>query len=204
MKLYSMPGACSLATNIALREAAVPFELLTVGRDPNHTATDGKTLSQITSKGYVPALILDNGEVLTENSALLLYVADLKPAANIAPPAGTLERFRVAEWLAYINSELHKSFSPLFAPNATEDMKQAARASLTKRIGWAAGQLGSKSYLLGEQFSVADAYLFVVLGWTAYVGFDLGPWPNLKTYQTRVSARPHVQEALRSEGLLKG
>jgi glutathione S-transferase len=198
MRLYILPGACSLAPNIALREAGIPFELVRVSHR-THKTPDGVDLNEINSKGYVPALVLDSGEVLTENAALLQYIADLNPAAKLAPPIGTLERYRLAEWLAYINSEIHKAFSPLFAPDASHD----ARARLTKRVGWLALQLGSKPYLLGEQFTVADAYLFVVLNWSGLVSFDLSPWPNLMAFQGRVAARPHVIEAMTAEGLLK-
>ena len=173
MKLFTRPGTCSLATDIALREAGVAFELVKVSRHTGKTS-DGVDFTEINSKGYVPALLLDNGELLTENAALLQYIADLNPAAKLAPPAGTLERYRLAEWLAYINSEVHKGFSPLFVPNAGEDLKQYARGNLTKRVGWLAQHLGSKSFLLGEQFSVADAYLFVVLTWSPHVSFEIG------------------------------
>lgn len=202
MKLFTRPGTCSLSTDIALREAGIPFELVKVSHRTGKTA-DGVDFKDINSKGYVPALLLDNGELLTENAALLLYVADLNPAANLAPPVGTLERYRVSEWLAYINSEIHKSFTPLFQPDAPDDMKQYARANLAKRVGWLAERLGSKPYLLGEQFSVADAYLFVVLSWSIHANFDLGLWPNLKAFQERVAARPHVVEAMTAEGLLR-
>lgn len=202
MRLYTMPGACSLATNIALREAGVPFDLVKVSHH-THKTPEGVDLNEVNSKGYVPALVLDNGELLTENAALLPYVADLNPAAQLAPPNGSLERYRVTEWLAFVNSELHKGFSPLFAPNATEEMKQYARANLIKRLGWLSGQLGSKQYLVGERFTVADAYLFVVLSWAGHVAVDLSPWPNLKAYQERIGARPHVIEAMTSEGLIK-
>jgi glutathione S-transferase len=202
MRLYTMPGACSLAANIALREAGVPFDVIKISHHTHKTA-DGVDLNEINSKGYVPALLLDNGELLTENAALLPYIADLNPAAQLAPANGTLERYRLTEWLAYINSELHKSFSPLFVPNASEDMKQYARANLVKRLGWLAERLGSKPYLMGERFTVADAYLFVVLSWAAHVALDLTPWPNLKAFQERIAARPHVVEALTSEGLIR-
>jgi glutathione S-transferase len=202
MKLFTRPGTCSLATDIALREAAIPFELVKVSRHTGKTS-DGVDFNEINSKGYVPALVLDSGEVLTENAALLQYIADLNPAAKLAPPLGTLERYRLSEWLAYINSEIHKAFSPLFMPNAPEDLKQYARANLTKRVGWLAERLGSKPFLLGEQFSVADAYLFVVLTWSPHVGFDLSPWPNVLAFQERVAARPHVIEAMTAEGLLR-
>jgi glutathione S-transferase len=202
MKLFTRPGTCSLATDIALREAAISFELVKVSRHTGKTS-DGVDFNEINSKGYVPALLLDSGEVLTENAALLQYIADLNPAAKLAPPLGTLERYRLSEWLAYINSEIHKAFSPLFMPNAPEDLKQYARANLAKRVGWLAERLGSKPFLLGEQFSVADAYLFVVLTWSPHVGFDLSPWPNVLAFQERVAARPHVIEAMTAEGLLR-
>ena len=202
MRLYTMPGACSLAANIALREAGIPFDLVKVSHHTHKTA-DGVDLNEINSKGYVPALVLDNGELLTENAALLPYIADLEPSARLAPPNGTLERYRLVEWLAFINSELHKSFSPLFAPNAPEDMKKYARGNLAKRLAWVSERLGSNSYLLGERFTVADSYLFVVLSWSGHVAVDLSPWPNLKAFQERIAARPHVIEALTSEGLIR-
>jgi len=202
MRLYTMPGACSLAANIALREAGIPFDLVKVSHHTHKTA-DGVDLNEINSKGYVPALVLDNGELLTENAALLPYIADLEPSAQLAPPNGTLERYRLVEWLAFINSELHKSFSPLFAPNAPEDMKKYARGNLAKRLAWVSERLGSNSYLLGERFTVADSYLFVVLSWSGHVAVDLSPWPNLKAFQERIAARPHVIEALTSEGLIR-
>jgi glutathione S-transferase len=202
MRLYTMPGACSLAANIVLREAGIPFDLVKVSHHTHKTA-EGVDLNEINSKGYVPALALDDGELLTENAALLPYIADLKPAAQLAPPNGTLERYRLVEWLAFINSELHKSFSPLFAPNVPEDMKQYARGNLAKRLAWLSERLGSNSYLMGERFTVADSYLFVVLSWSGHVAVDLSPWPNLKAFQERVAARPHVIEALTSEGLIR-
>ena len=200
MRLYTMPGACSLAANSVLREAGIPFDLVKVSHRTHKTA-EGVDLNEINSKGYVPALVLDDGELLTENAALLPYIADLMPSAQLAPPPGTLERYRLVEWLAFINSELHKSFSPLFAPNAPEDMKKYARGNLAKRLAWLSERLGSSSYLLGERFTVADSYLFVVLSWSGHVAVDLSQWPNLKAFQERIAARPHVIEALTSEGL---
>jgi glutathione S-transferase len=202
MRLYILPGACSLAANIALREAGIPFELVRVSHH-GHKTPDGGTLEQVNSKGYVPALVLDDGTVLTENAALLPYIADLKPEVKLAPPRGTLEHYRMVEWLAYVNSEIHKGFSPLFNKNASEDVKQYARGNLTKRIGWLAQQLGSNQYLVGDGFTVADAYLFVMLGWAPLVSFDLSPWPNLQAFHERIAARPHVVEAMTAEGLLK-
>jgi glutathione S-transferase len=202
MKLYILPGACSMAADIALREAGIKFELVRVDRHTRKTP-DGVNFSEINSKGYVPALRLDSGEVLTENVALLQYIADRNPASKLAPPVGTMERYRLEEWLSFINSEVHKAFSPLFVPNGSEELKQYARGNLTKRFGWLATALGSKPYLMGEQFTVADAYLFVVLSWSAHVSFDLGPWPALKGFLERVGARPHTIEALVAEGLKK-
>jgi glutathione S-transferase len=202
MKLFTRTGSCSLASNISLREAGIPFELVKVNRHDGKTS-DGVAFTDINSKGYVPALLLDSGELLTENAALLQYIGDLNPAAKLAPPVGSIERYRLNEWLAYINSEVHKSYSPLFYPNAPEAMKEYARGNLTKRVGWLAENLGSKPFLMGEQFTVADAYLFVVLSWAPHVNFDLTRWPNLVAFQQRVGARQHVMEALDSEGLRK-
>ncbi len=202
MKLFTRPGTCSLAPDIALREAGIAFELVKVSRHTWKTS-EGVDFTEINSKGYVPALLLDDGELLTENAALLQYIADLNPAAKLAPPIGTIERYRLTEWLAYINSEVHKSFSPMFIQKAPEELKHYARANLTTRVGWLAERLGSKPFLLGEQFSVADAYLFVVLTWSPHAGFDLTPWPNLLAFQERVAARPHVIEAMTAEGLLR-
>jgi len=202
MKLYVLTGACSRAANIALREAGIKFDLVKVDRRTKRT-DDGLDFNEVNTKGYVPALGLDSGEVLTENVAVLQYIADRNPAAKLAPAAGTMERYRLQEWLSFINSELHKSFSPLFYPNSSEDMKEFARNHLTKRCTWLQGALGSKSFLMGEQFTVADPYLFTVLGWGGRVGFDIGQWPALKSHHERVGSRPHVIEALKAEGLLK-
>jgi glutathione S-transferase len=202
MKLYYLPNACSLASNIALREAGLKFELVKVDRKTKKAA-DGLDFREVNPKGYVPALALDNGEVLTENVAVLQYIADRNPAAKLAPAAGTLERYRLMEWLSYINSEIHKTFSPMFRPDAPDGAKEYARNYLPQRLDYLQGALGSKSYLMGEQFTVADAYLFTVLGWGSYVNFDIGRWPQLKRLHERVGARPHTVAALKSEGLLK-
>lgn len=202
MKLYYMPNACSLASNIALREAGLKFELVKVDRKTRQAA-DGLDYKEINPKNYVPALALDNGELLTENVAVLQYIADRNPAAKLAPPAGTLERYRLMEWLSFINSEIHKTFSPMFRAEAPEGAKEWARTVLALRLEYLQGALGSKSYLMGEQFTIADAYLFTVLGWGSHVNFDIGRWPQLKRLHERVAARPHTVEALKSEGLLK-
>jgi glutathione S-transferase len=202
MKLYYLTAACSQAANIALREAGLKFELVKVDRKTKRTA-DGQDYSEINPRGYVPALALDNGEVLTENIAVLLYIADRNPAAKLAPAAATMERYRLIEWLSFITSELHKGFSPLFRAEASPDVKQYARNYLMTRLEQAQRMLGGKTWVLGEQFSVADAYLFVVLGWGMHVDVDIGKWPQLKRLHERVAARPHTVEALKSEGLAK-
>src|ERR1700722_8022241 len=202
MKLYIIPGACSLAVNIALREAALRFDLARVDWETGK-ADDGMDCRKVSPKGYVPALRLDDGKVLTENVTVLQYIADRNPAANLAPPAGTMERYRLMEWLSFINSEVHKSFGPLFSPDLSADVKKFARNSVTKRVDWLEKALGSKTFLMGEQFTVADAYLYVVLGWSSHVGFDLGKWPALKRHNARVGSRPHVIAALKAEHIIK-
>ena len=202
MKLSYMRGACSLASYISLNEAGVKFEAAAIDRKNRKTA-DGEELNVLNSKGYVPILRLDNGELLTENVAVLQYIADRNPSAKLAPAAGTLERYRLIEWLAYINSEVHKSISPLFNPAVSEDVKQYARTNVIKRVDWLQNALGTKTFLMGDTFTVADAYLYVILGWFGHVGLDLGKWPALKTYHDRIGARPHVIAALKAEGLVK-
>jgi len=202
MKLYSQTGACSLASSIALREAGLKFELVKVDRATKR-ATDGLDFMEVNPKGYVPTLTLDNGEILTENVAVLLYIGDRNPAAKLAPPAGTLEHYRLVEALAFINSEIHKSFSPLFRKDVSEDVKAYARKNLTARAGWLDKSWGTRSYLMGEHFTVADAYLFVVLGWGGHVGVDVAQWPKLQAFMARVGARPHVIEALQADKAAK-
>jgi glutathione S-transferase len=199
MKLYYLKGACSLASYICLCETGVKFEATAIDRGTKQTA-DGEDFNQVNPKGYAPALRLDNGQVLTENVAVLQFIGDLNPEAKLAPPAGTLERYRLVEWLGFLNSEVHKNISPLFGDNG-DDVKNFARKNLTRRLDWLDGQLGSRSYLMGEQFTVADAYLFVILGWFGRVGIDITKWPKLQALHQRVSARPAVDQALRAEGL---
>ena len=197
MKLYIIPGACSLAVNIALREAAVPFDLARVDWETGK-ADDGIDFRKMNPKGYVPALLLDDGQVLTENVTVLQYVADRNPATKLAPPAGTMARYRLMEWLSFINSEIHKGFSPLFSSQATDEIKQYARNGLMKRLDYLQGTIGDE-YLLGDQFTVADAYLFTVVGWSGEVGVDMARWPKLQLHHTKVSKRPQVIAALASE-----
>jgi glutathione S-transferase len=202
MKLYYFSGACSLASNISLREAGLKFELVKVDRR-TRKAADGLDFNEVNPKGYVPALTLDNGEVLTENIAVLQYIADRNPAAKLAPPAGSMERYRLVEWLAFISTEIHKSFSPLFRDDAHDEVKQYARKLLGGRLDYLNRAIGNRPFLMGEQFTVADAYAFTVLGWGRFVNVDLGQWPQLQRHSERVGARPQVIEALKSEGLLK-
>jgi glutathione S-transferase len=202
MKLYYLTAACSLAANISLREAGLQFELVKVDRHTKKTA-DGLDFNEVNPKGYVPALRLDNGEVLTENIAVLQYIGDRNPAAKLAPPAGTIEHYRLMEWLSFVSCEVHKSFTPLFREDAPEGAKEYARKNLSTRLDYLERALGSRSFLMGEQFTVADAYLFTVLSWGAHVNFDIARWPSLKRHVERVGKRPHVIEALKAEGLLK-
>jgi len=202
MKLYFSPGACSLASHIALREAGLSFDLVKVEGRGQKTA-GGEDYSKVTSKGYVPALRLDDGSVLTEGTAILPFIADQKPGSGLAPAAGSMARYRLHEWLGYINSEMHKNFCPLFMPGTTDEQKSAAKNNLGRRLDFAQTELGDKPFLMGETFTVADAYLFTVLGWCGFVGIDLGQWPGLKAYHGRIATRPGVQAALKAEGLIK-
>ncbi|MFK3740153.1 glutathione transferase GstA [Massilia sp. TN1-12] len=201
MKLYFSPGACPLASHIALAEAGLDYTLERVDLGSKRTA-GGADFLAVNPKGYVPALELKDGTVLTEGPAIVQFIADLVPDRQLAPANGTLERYRLIEWLNFISAELHKSFSPLFRPTAAPEAKDAARAALRQRLEWVAGQLDGRDYLLGTQFSVADAYLFTVLNWAGRVQFDLSPWPPLRAYMQRVAERPAVRQAMREEGLI--
>ncbi|MBP5989928.1 MAG: glutathione transferase GstA [Piscinibacter sp.] len=202
MKLYYSPGACSLSPHIVLREAGLAFEPV-LASTKTHKLQDGTDYYGINPKGYVPLLELDNGERLTEGPVIVQYIADQAPAKKLAPAAGTMARYRLQEWLNFITSELHKSFSPLFNPAMPEEGKALYRTRLGERFKWVDGQLAGKNYLMGEDFSVADAYLFVVAGWGKHVGVDISSLANLGAFMARVAARPAVQEALKAEGLLK-
>jgi glutathione S-transferase len=202
MKLYYFAGACSLSPHIVLLEAALPFTLEKVDRVTKKT-TAGIDYLTINSKGSVPALQLDDGKVLTEGPAVVQYLADLKPESGLAPPAGSFERYQLMEMLNYITSEVHKGFGPLFNKEASHEWKVAAKSALGKKFDWLSTYLQGKSFLLGNAFTVADAYLFTVLSWTAHVGIDLKEWPVLEDYHSRIAQRPKVQQALREEGLLK-
>ncbi len=201
-KLYYSPGACSLSPHIVLREGGFDFGLEKVSLSKK-TTEGGANFVDVNEKGYVPALALENGEILTEGPAIVQYLADQKPESALAPRAGTMERVRLQEMLNYISTELHKQFSPLFNPKTPDEAKAMAREYLTKRIAFVAKKLEGKPFILGDHFTVADAYLFTVLGWSRFVSFDLSPWPSVVSYLERIGARPAVQEALKAEGLLK-
>jgi glutathione S-transferase len=202
MKLYFSPGACSMSPHIALREAGLSFDLVKVDLGTKLTA-DGTDFMAINAKGYVPVLELDDGSVLTEGPAIVQYIADQAPASKLAPAAGTLERYRLMEWLNYITSEMHKSFSPLFNPKASDELKAMVREALAQRFDYLSTQLQGKSFLMGDTFTVADGYLFTVLGWTKPTHIDLEKWPVLSAYTKQISARPAVQAAMQAEGLVK-
>lgn len=202
MKLYYSPGACSLSPHIALHEAGLAFEAV-LASTKSHKLLDGTDFYTINPLGYVPVLELDNGERLREGPAILQYIADQVPDKQLAPANGTMGRYRLQEWLTFIGTEIHKGFGPLFKPGTPEDYKPVVKEQLLKRLQWVDGELASKPYLLGEQFSVADGYLFTTLSWCGYVGLDISGLENLKAFQARVGARPAVQAALKAEGLLK-
>ena len=202
MKLYYAPAACSLSPHIVLLEAGLPFEAVRVSTKSHKTA-DGGDFYAINDKGYVPVLEFDNGERLTEGPAIVQWLADQVPEKHLAPANGTLARARLQEWLNFISTELHKGFGPLFHPGFDASAKATATEALKKRLSWTDAQLASREFLLDGGFSVADAYLFTVLGWGGYVGLNLADWPNLAAYHARIGARPAVQAALKAEGLLK-
>ena len=202
MKLYHSPGACSLSPHIALRESGLPFELV-LANLKTHQLADGSDYYAINPKGYVPLLELDNGERLSEGPAIVQYIADQAPAKHLAPANGTMARLRMQEWLNFVTSELHKSFSVLFNAAMPDEAKAIYRTKLSDRFRWIDEQLEGKAYLMGEAFSVADAYLFTVTNWCKFVGLDISALANLNAFMGRMAARPAVQEALKAEGLLK-
>jgi glutathione S-transferase len=201
MKLYYSPGACSLSPHIALREAGLAFEPV-LASTKTHKLPDGSDYYALNPLGYVPLLELDDGTLLREGPAIVQYIADLVPTKNLAPANGTLPRYRLQEWLTFIGTEIHRSFSPLFNADMPEQAKKIFRDRLASRFQWLDRQLGGKPYLMGEHFSVADGYLFAVTRWAKPLGMDLSPYPNLLAHHERVGARPAVQEALKVEGLL--
>jgi glutathione S-transferase len=203
MKLYYMPGACSLAPHIAMREAWMTFDLVRYDKE-THSVQGGGPIESVNDKGYVPVLELDDGQRLTEVAAVLQYVADQAPAAKLAPPNGTMERYRLQEWLSFLGTEVHKSFWPFFHDGCeSERPNQAER--LHKRLSWVQQRLGEKPYLAGngETFTVADCYLITLVNWIRPAGFDVAKWPGLQAYRSRHKDRPSVKAALEAEGLYR-
>ena len=202
MKLYFSPGACSLSPHIVLREAGLAFTPV-LASTKSHKLQDGTDYYTINPKGYVPLLELDNGERLTEGPAIVQYVADQVPARGLVPPAGTMARYRAQEWLNFISTEVHKQYSPLFNAAMPEEAKAVFREKLKGRYAWIDSQLEGRSYLMGDSFSVPDAYLFAVTRWAGFAGVDLAPFKNVTAFMERMAARPAVHEAMKVEGLVK-
>jgi glutathione S-transferase len=201
MKLYYAPGACSLAPHIAMRELGIPVELKKV--DLKAKQVDGADYKQVNGKGYVPAIQMDDGTVLTEAPVILQYLADQRPEAGLAPKPGDPARYKLQEMLNFITSELHKGMGSFFSPAMNDGWRQAMTDRVGLRFDWLAKHLDGKPYLMGDKFSVADAYLFTILNWAPIVKFDMSRWPAITDYQKRVAARPKVQETLKAEGLVK-
>ena len=202
MKLYFAPGACSLSPHIVLRETGMKFDLEQVNNQEKKTKS-GTDYWSINPKGQVPVLEFDNGDRLTEGPVIVQWISDQNPSAGLMPAAGTPERYRVLEWLNFITSELHKVYGPLFRPTTPDAFKEISKETLGKRFDWLDKQLAGKQYLMGDKFTVADAYLFTILRWSERVKLDLGKWTNITDYMKRVQARPKVQEAMKAEGLIQ-
>jgi glutathione S-transferase len=200
MKLVYFPGACSFAPHVALREAGLPFSLVLYDRATQQLDAGGK-LEDVNDKGYVPVLELDDGQRLTEAAVILQYIADQQPGTGLAPPPGTMARYRLQEWLNFIATEIHKSYWPLF--HGPEVEKPSARERLDRRFSWVQEKIAGRNFVLGEAFTVADAYLLTVVNWMRPAGIDPGKWPGLKDYRARLSQRPAVRAALEAEGLVK-
>ena len=201
MKLFYAPAACSLSPHIALREAGAKFKLEKVDLQTKKTETNADFLN-VNPKGYVPALQLESGEVLTEGTMIVQYIADLFPKSQLAPAAGTPGHYKLLEWLGFISSELHRNLSPMFNPALTSELKESLMALVAKRLNWLATQLEGKTYLVGDRFTVADGYLFTILNWSNFIGLDLSPWKTIQGYMARVGSRPSVLAALKEEGLI--
>ena len=202
MKLYYSPGACSLSAHIALQEAGLAFTPM-LASTKSHKLQDGTDFYSINPLGYVPVLELDDGTRLREGPAIVQYIADQVPLKMLAPQNGTLQRYRLQEWLSFIGTELHKGFSPLFNPATSEEYTAIARERLQQRLQWVDNQLAGKQYLMGDQFTVADGYLFTVTNWTKPTNLDIAGLSHLVAYRERVAARPAVQAAMKAEGLVK-
>lgn len=201
MKLYYSPGACSLSPHIILQESGLTFEAIKAPTK-THKLDDGTDYYTINPLGYVPYLVLDDGRTLHEGPAIVQYLADQVPAKNLAPANGSWERYKLQEWLNVIGTELHKGFSPLFNPATPDEVKAMAKERLMGRLKWVDAQLAGKQYLMGDNFCVADAYLFVVTNWTKPTGLDISAFANLAAFRARVAARPAVVAAMQAEGLI--
>jgi len=202
MKLYYSPGACSMVPHIVLREAGYKFDLEKVDI-PGKKTEKGDDFWKINPKGYVPALRLDSGEVLTEVGVIIQYLADQKPESGLAPKFGTMERYHLMEAVNFAASEIHKQIGALFNPKMTPEMKEVQLGVIGRRFNALEKALEGRPYIMGDKYSVADAYLFGVLNWTNVFKIDLAKWPNIKAFMTRVGARPAVQETMKAEGLIK-
>ena len=203
MKLYYATGTCSLSPHIVALEAGIKLDLekVNLARTPHPTET-GADFTSVNPNGYVPALELDDGTLLTEGAAIVQYLADLRPASKLAPAAGTRERYRLQSWLNFVASELHKMYSPwLFHPEYGAQAQEVARGKIAERLAYVENHLGNGPYLMGETFTVADAYLFTIVGWSAFAKVDLSTFPRLRAYMDRIGARPKVQEAMLAEGM---
>jgi glutathione S-transferase len=202
MKLYYSPGACSLSPHIALLEAGLPYDLVKVDLRAKKLE-NGDDYLKVNPKGQVPALALDSGELVTEGPVIVQMIADKAAAKNLAPARDSAERYKLQEWLTYINGELHKNIGPLFNPALSDDTKAVFKDRATGKFKYVDSQLAGKDYLLGKQFTVADGYMYTMLRWADGMKFDLSGLSNLMAYKARVDARPMVQEALTKEGLMK-
>ena len=200
MKLFYSPSACSMAPHIVARELGLNLDLIKVDI-PNKKTESGDDYWKVNFKGYVPTLELDDGQRLTEAGVICQYLADQKPEAGLAPKAGTMERYRLAEWLNFVSAEIHKQFGALFNPKYTPEMKEVQLAVIGRKLKPLDAALSGKQYLMGDKFSAADAYLFTVLNWSKGLKIDLSAWPNVKTYYERVGKRPKIQETMKAEGL---
>jgi glutathione S-transferase len=201
MKLFYAPAACSLSPHIALREAGARFTLEKVDLQTKKTDANADFMD-VNPKGYVPALQLESGEVLTEGTMILQYIADLFPKSQLAPAVGTAGHYKLLEWLGFISCELHRNLSSMFNPALTPELKESLMAVVAKRLNWVATQLEGKSYLVGDRFTVADGYLFTILNWSNFVGLDLSPWKTIQEYIAQIGSRPSVVAALKAEGLI--
>jgi glutathione S-transferase len=203
MKLYYSPGACSLSPHIVLREAGHTFELQRVDVQAKKLKPGDGDFFAVNPKGQVPVLELDDGDRLTEGPAIVQYLADQKPASGLAPANGTMPRYHLQEWLNFVTSDLHKVFAPLFRPTTPEEFVKITKDNLANKFAFLDRHLATHQYLMGDRFTIADAYCFTIVNWTRFKDIDLGRWPNLKSYMDRVAARPKVQEAMKAEGLIK-